>query len=92
MKDTSKMIGENGTVLIDSTASLSSEFYQIYIQEDSIIASLEEKNENTGSPVDVMTEQNLTAKTIKAGVILTPNREFFSSFSFTSGSGIGYKL
>ena len=85
MNDSSKQIGENGGMVYDSTATLSGFFYQVDVQEDTVIATLTE----TGS-VDVTgsTEWNVSGKTLKAGAILTPYREHFTDIAITSGSVI----
>jgi hypothetical protein len=77
------MIGENGGQYYDSTAELTGFWYMIEPQEDTVISVLEE----TGD-VDVMSEWNISARTLKHGAILTPYRENFTKIAITSGSVI----
>ena len=85
MNDSSKLIGENGGMIYDSTATLTGYFYQLDVQEDTVISVLTE----TGA-VDVTgsSEWNISGKTLKQGAILTPYRENFISLALTSGSVI----
>jgi len=83
MNDSSKLIGENGGQYYDSTATLTGYWYAIECNADTVISVLTE----TGA-VDVMTEWNVTGKTLSQGVILTPYRENFESIALTSGSVI----
>lgn len=83
MNDSSKLVGNNGGIHWDSTATLSGFFYQIDVQEDTVISTLTE----TGA-VDVTgaSEWNISGKTLKQGAILTPYREHFLTIALTSGS------
>lgn len=83
MKDSSKLIGENGGQFYDSTATLTGNWYAIEMNEDTVISVLTE----TGS-VNVMSEWNISGKTLSQGVIITPYRENFTSIALTSGSVI----
>ena len=85
MNDSSKLIGENGGIYWDSTATISGYFYQIDVQEDTVISVLTE----TGA-VDalVVGEWNVSGKTLVQGAILTPNRENFTDVACASGSVI----
>ena len=83
MNDSSKLIGENGWQYYDSTATLTGFWYAVECNADTVFSVLTE----TGA-VDVMTEWNLTGKTISQGVVVTPNRENFESIALTSGSVI----
>ena len=83
MNDSSKLIGENGGQYYDSTVTLTGYWYAIECNADTVISVLTE----TGA-VDVMTEWNVTGKTLSQGVILTPYRENFESIALTSGSVI----
>jgi hypothetical protein len=89
MDDLSKVIGENGCVFIDNSVT-NDYIYAIYVQEDTVFSVLTE-GDLSGTGVDTMTTMNLTGKTIKAGVTLTPYKEVFKNVSLTSGSVIGYK-
>ena len=92
MDDSSKLIGENGCVFIDNSVT-ADYIYSIYVQEDTVFSTLKENTyPNTGTAEDVMTAMNLTSKTIKAGVILTPYKDVFSDITLTSGGVIAYKL
>jgi hypothetical protein len=90
MDDSSKLIGENGCVFIDNSVT-NDNIYSIYVQEDTVFSVLTEGN-LSGAGADAMTVMNLTGKTIKAGVILTPFKEVFKNVSLTSGAVIGYKI
>lgn len=91
MQDTSKMIGENGFVYVDNSIT-SETIYMIHVLEDSVFTVLKEQNKQSDTPNDVLTETNLTGKTVKAGAILTPYKEWFSDVTITSGSLICYRL
>lgn len=92
MNDTSKLIGENGSTYFDSTADTEVFAYMVIVQEDTVINTLKEKNVQSDTAVDVTgsSDQNVSGKTLKQGAILTPEREFFSDISLTSGSVILY--
>lgn len=83
MKDSSKMVGQNGGQYYDSSDELTGHWYMIEPQEDTVISVLEE----TGD-VDVMSEWNISSRTLKFGAILTPNRESFTKIAIASGSVI----
>ena len=83
MNDSSKLIGENGGQYYDSTATLAGFWYAVECNADTVFSVLTETT--TG---DVMTEWNLTGKTISQGVVITPNKEHFESVALTSGSVI----
>ena len=87
MNDSSKLIGENGGQYYDSTATLTGHWYAVECNADTVVSVLTEANSGDAN-VDVMTEWNVTSKTLSQGVILTPNREHFTSIALTSGSVI----
>lgn len=91
MQDTSKLIGENGFLFVDDSCT-DETIYMIYVQTDAVFTTLEEKNKSTDTPVDVLTETNLTGKTVKAGGVLTPFREYFHEIVVSSGELICYRL
>jgi hypothetical protein len=93
MDDLSKIIGENGCEFIDNSVT-NDYIYAIYVQEDTVFSVLTEGalSGAAGSGTDIMTTYNLTGKTIKAGVILTPFEDVFRDVSLTSGGVIAYKV
>ena len=85
MNDTSKMIGENGGMIYDSTAELTGFWYMVEVRENTVIATLEETG---ATDVTGSNEWNISGKTLIQGDILTPNREHFTKIALTSGSVI----
>lgn len=91
MDDNSKLIGENGCLFIDNSATLQ-DIYQIYVAADAVFTTLKEGSSKTATGTDVMSTMNLTGKTIPSGSILTPYDEVFTDVTITSGSLMVYKL
>ena len=91
MESQSKLIGENGSYFLDNSAT-NSDFYQISVLEDTVFTVCKVSDTKGGSETDVLTTMNLSGKTVKAGAILTPSKEMFSSVSVSSGSCMCYKL
>jgi len=85
MVTNNKLIGANGGIFYDSTATLTGNFYMIEVQEDTVIATLTE----TGAVDATASGQwNISGKTLKQGAVLTPKLEDFTSIALTSGSVI----
>ena len=92
MDYTSKLVGESGTQFIDSAAGATAgTFYQLYVQEDTVISALSEADYDGTGSASVLADQNLSGKTLKAGVILTPRKDHFDSVTVSSGAVIAYK-
>lgn len=91
MDDLSKIIGENGCIFIDGAVT-DQNIYQIHVLEDATFTVLEEAVNEDSAGIDVMTDINLTGKTIPAGAILTPRAAIFKTITVTSGKLMGYKL
>ncbi len=91
MRDSSKLIGEQGSRYWDSSDGANTDqTFMIIVTEAAVFSAItEEDTENTG--VDVMSEQNLTGKTVPAGAQLTPKRRNFDGFTLTSGKVMIYR-
>lgn len=88
MNDSSKLIGENGGQYYDSTATLTGHWYAIEMNADTVVSVLREKNYSDTSSYNVMSDWNVSGKTLSQGVVITPVKEVFSSVALTSGSVI----
>jgi len=84
MNDSSKLVAENGTFLVDNSST--GPAYLYIVQEDTVVTELEE----TGD-VDVMSEHNLTGKTLTKGYMITPRREHITKIVLSSGSVNGVR-
>lgn len=84
MNDSSKLVAENGTFLVDNSSTEPAYLY--IVQEDTVVTELEE----TGD-VDVMSEHNLTSKTLTKGYMITPRREHITKIVLSSGSVNGVR-
>lgn len=91
MDNESKQVGSNGGFFLDN--SFSGEFvYMIHVLDDAVFTTLKEGDESGGAGTDVLTEQNLSAKTVKAGAMIVPKDEIFTDATVSSGSCYCYKV
>lgn len=91
MDDNSKLIGENGCMFVDNSAT-TQDIYMITVLEAATFTVLTEGADKNAAGTDVMSDMNLTSKSIPAGAILTPYDEVFTSVTITAGSLMAYKL
>lgn len=90
MDNLSKITGDNGGFFMDN--SFTGEFvYAIHVLTDAVFTVLNEGDLSGSAGADVMTTQNLTAKTITSGALLTPFDEVFTDGTLTSGTCYCYK-
>lgn len=67
--------------------------YAIHVLEDAVFTVLTEGDESgTDTPVNVMTTQNLTGKTVPAGALITPYSNAFKASTISSGKCYCYKV
>ena len=91
MDNSSKIIGSNGGFFMDN--SFTGGFvYAISVLEAATFTVLKEGTPSGGSSTDVMSDQNLTGKTIPAGALLVPEDEVFRDATITAGSVYCYKV
>lgn len=82
---------QGGQVITSASAVTGANFYLIHVTEDAVFTVCKEKNFETETSTDAMSEQNLTGITVKAGTMLTPRKKMFSDLTMSSGQAYGYK-
>lgn len=91
MDNESKQVGSNGGFYLDN--SFTGGFvYMIHVLDDAVFTTLKEGDEDGSAGSDVMSEQNLTGKTVKAGAMIVPTDEIFTDATISSGSCYCYKV
>lgn len=81
MIDSSKLLGKNGSKHWDSSDGANTDnCYMIIVTSAAEFSALTEKG-----AVNVLSEQNLSGKTVPAQTVITPKRGHFDGFTLTSG-------
>lgn len=91
MDNSSKLIGQNGGLFIDSSAT-NQDIYSIYVCSDAVFTVLKEADKKGDTGTDAISPMNLSGKTIPAGTIITPYKNIFTDVTVSSGSVFAYKL
>lgn len=83
-----QIAASGGTTLYDDTAEKTGFFISIYVREDTVISTLEEKDSpgDTATDATVAAQQNISGKTLVKGDLLTPRKDYFSKIAISSGS------
>jgi len=78
-------------MFVDNSAT-NQDIYMITVLEAATFTTLKEGSNKSVTGTDVMSDINLTGKTIPAGAILTPYDEVFTDVTVSGGSLMVYKL
>lgn len=92
MKDSSKLVGQGGSITLGTGQSYAGEFYLISVREDTVIGTLT-RTKRDGNTVDALgaTENNISARTLILGDLITPVNTLYTAITVTSGSVTIYR-
>ncbi|MEK6479611.1 hypothetical protein WJR50_18850 [Catalinimonas sp. 4WD22] len=87
MYEIERVVAERGCKYIDSADGLvSGQFYMISVVEDATFTTLKEQGD-----IDVLSEINISGKTVPAGSLISARRVYFESIQLSAGKIIAYR-